>query len=60
MAVRIFILITMPFLLSLAFVSTFIRGVRSAFYYAYLDVRIEIDDAKKYWRAKSLRKDDLK
>jgi len=43
-------IIAAPFLLSFAFFWTLIKEIRRAFWYAWLEVRIEVESAQTYWR----------
>lgn len=52
-AARRVIVIALPPAIVWAFFSTLVREIRSAFYYAYLEVRICCSDARRDWRGES-------
>lgn len=43
------LLLALPFVLAWSFISELFRGVRSAFWYAWQDVRIEYHSFTKLW-----------
>lgn len=48
--VRITLAVAFPFILLWAFFAELIRGIRSAFWYAWADVRIECDSFRDLWK----------
>jgi hypothetical protein len=46
---RIFLALSLIVILPWAYVSELFRGIRRAFLYAWLDVRIEMESARELW-----------